>query len=215
MENYVAHQLTIEGIHCQSVIREFAGDTSTIDFNRIVPIPEDLKVEWSFEGFMGLTAVKGSDKITTHIWLQSLGLTSASELLPYLERERPESIELGRKYWKNMEKHGHPTWQEWCLENWGTKYNALSPTSWELTPDGAVIYFNTQSRPPGRVIHFLSERFSSTPMTLRFFDSDWSFAGEFYFADGFAGHETITPKRDDPRSLELYRIVYGTEFLPT
>lgn len=31
------------------------------------------------------------------------------------------------------------------------------------------------------------------------------FAGEWYFASGFADDETTTPKKDDPRSLELYR----------
>jgi hypothetical protein len=215
MPNHVTHQLTIEGIDTTRIIDQLAGNASRIDFNRVVPMPEELNVEWNSDGFMGLAAVSGqSDAFSMHIWLKKLGLSSAWELSSYLERERPDAIELGRKYLRNREKFGHPTWYEWCTANWGTKWNAFSASTWEMLPDGAVIYFHTAWSPAIPVISCLSEMFTTTAMTLRYFDEGWSFAGEAFFGSGLLEDSSFYPDEDDPRTLEIYRKVYGADFVP-
>lgn len=32
-------------------------------------------------------------------------------------------LELGKQYVENIKKYGYPQWYDWCVENWGTKWN--------------------------------------------------------------------------------------------
>jgi hypothetical protein len=50
-------------------------------------------------------------------------------------------------------------------------------------------------------------------MTLRYFDEGWGFAGEAFFGAGLLEDNSFYPDEDDPRTLEIYRHVYCTDFV--
>ena len=37
---------------------------------------------------------------------------------------RRDEWELGKAAWRNIRDFGAPTWYDWCISNWGTKWNA-------------------------------------------------------------------------------------------
>lgn len=214
MPNHVTQQLTIIGAEAPRVIEYVAGSDTALDFNRIVPLPVELKIDESSDGHMGLAAITGAcARYLMFPCVKDQGIHTADEFRAFVEREHPQAIELARKYLANKQKFGHMTWRDWCVANWGTKWNAYSASTWDMFPNGAVIYFDTAWSPAIPAISSLSEMFTATAMTLRYFDEGWSFAGEAFFGSGLLEDNSFYPDEDDTRTLEIYREVYGTDFV--
>ena len=212
MPNDVTQQLSIIGAEAPSIIERIAGNESGVDFNKVIPMPEELNIEDSSDGRMGLAAITGQcGNYLTYPWVKNMGIGTAEEFAAYLERERPKAIDLARKYFSNQEKFGHTTWWGWCVANWGTKWNAYSVGEPELLSDRTTIRFNTAWLPALPVVARLSELFPSVELTLRYFDEGWSFAGEAFFAAGVHVDDCFAPSESDPRTRIIYREVYGEE----
>jgi hypothetical protein len=161
---------------------------------------------------MGLAAITGEcTRYLTFPWVKDQGIRTAEEFAAYVERERPQAIELARKYLTNKQKFGHMTWRDWCYANWGTKWNAYSVDEPELLSDRAIARFDTAWCPAIPVTVKLSELFPSVALTLRYFDEGWSFAGEAYFWAGQHVDESFDPDANDPRTRIVYREVYNEE----
>lgn len=45
---------------------------------------------------------------------------------PERQAENPGLWALGRQAFENLEKYGCATWYDWCVQNWGTKWNACN-----------------------------------------------------------------------------------------
>jgi len=75
---------------------------------------------------------------STYSWVKENGIHTSAEFAKYVERERPQAIDLARKYVNNKQKFGHMTWREWCYANWGTKWNAYSVGEPEHLSDRAI-----------------------------------------------------------------------------
>jgi hypothetical protein len=111
MPNDVAQQLIISGVDTPAIITRVAGTESAIDFNKIIPMPEELQIEESSNGHMGLAAITGKcDAYLTYQWVKEKGIATAEEFAAYVESERPQAIDLARKYISNQQKFGHTTW---------------------------------------------------------------------------------------------------------
>jgi Ferredoxin-like domain in Api92-like protein len=212
MPNHVTQQLSIHGADAPKVIERIAGTESTFDFNKVIPMPQELNIAESSDGLMGLAAISGRcDEYLSYQWVIEMGIRTPAEFAAYLERERPLSIELGRKYLSNQQRFGHATWYEWCTENWGTKWNAYSVSAPELLSDRATIQFDTAWSPAIPVIVRLSAQFPSVELTLRYFDEGWNFAGEAFFEAGRCADECFAPDEIDPRTRFVYEEVYGCD----
>lgn len=59
----------------------------------------------------------------------------------------------GRRYVENYNKYGHVTWYTWCVEYWGSKWNAYNTN--EINED--MIEFKTAYNYPAPVISKLSK----------------------------------------------------------
>lgn len=70
---------------------------------------------------------------------------------------------------------------EWCVNNWGTKWNANSAALSDIciTLDGfsATIYFDTAWSPPNPVVHRLSELFPEVTFSLEYTEPGMGFSG--------------------------------------
>jgi hypothetical protein len=67
-----------------------------------------------------------------------------------------------------IEKYGAHNWYEWCLQNWGTKWNSYESS----TISDNELYFLTAWSPPIRVIMELSKKFPENTFTLKYADED-------------------------------------------
>jgi len=87
---------------------------------------------------------------------------------------------------------------EWCVGNWGTKWNARDVSVPDLSADGSgpnvpevEINFRTAWSPPLPVILAASKRFPKLAFTLVYFECGREFNGRFYCEAGrVASHES-------------------------
>lgn len=83
----------------------------------------------------------------------------------------------------NREKYGYPTWYEWSIANWETKWNAYSCHVDEFK--GAIsISFDTAWSPPRPIFEKMAELLPNHEMVIDYFDEGDSFAGIFHIHDG-------------------------------
>lgn len=155
MPNNVETTLTVTGddAEIKKLVKFMKGETA-FDFNKIIPMPEELK-----NVRCGLSQIDGK-KVDT--WLNVDGKDVAI----------PEST---LKRWR--EKHGFANWYDWAYENWGTKWNAYDVSGWTITKGEAEIYFVTAWASPEILIKNLAKQFR----TLRFEASVGGEVEENYF----------------------------------
>jgi Ferredoxin-like domain in Api92-like protein len=212
MPNHVTQQLIIVGAAASKVLKHIAGNESALDFNKIIPMPIELDIEESSDGHMGLAAITGNcSKYLTFPWVKENCIRTPAEFTAYVERVRPQAIELARKYLSNKQKFGHMTWREWCYANWGTKWNAYSVNEPKVLHEQATIRFDTAWSPAIPVIARLSQQFLSASFTLRYFDEGWGFAGEAIFGTRGQSDECFAPDANDERTRSVYFQVYEEE----
>ena len=120
MPNHVTNRLEIKADNetVQKVMnflkgeKELDGTPCYIDFNKIIPMPEELLIDASSNGKLGmeyLTAMQRKpfympDDLKVIQWVEELQ-----------EKDRKEVLQLGASYLSNLEKYGYPTWYEWSM----------------------------------------------------------------------------------------------------
>jgi hypothetical protein len=59
------------GAEAPTVIKHVAGIDIALDFNRVIPLPVELKIDESSDGHMGLAAISGEcARYLTFPWVQ-------------------------------------------------------------------------------------------------------------------------------------------------
>lgn len=72
-----------------------------------------------------------------------------------------EMLELGWQAARNILNYGSPSWYNWAITNWGTKWNVASDEG-EIQPDGSI-YFDTAWSAPMPIINKLADMLANTP----------------------------------------------------
>jgi hypothetical protein len=95
----------------------------------------------------------------------------------------PEVWTLGEKAYSNIQRFGCPTWYEWCIQNWGTKWNSYGPRPLEKDSDTMEFYTAWDSVP--EIVALLSRKYPEQTITYRWADEDIGHnVGEFTIKDG-------------------------------
>ena len=177
----------------------------TIDFQKIIPMPEALDIECgsrtdsSVELY--LTSINpdasyfGTDKMEkaefdslvtrlslecAHPYDYKLSQNDINEKLKYLKNPQ-ENIEYGKQVVSNILNYGVPTWYEWRIANWGTKWNSYS----NFYEGGSILNFQTAWSAPKAVLLKLSEMYPDVTMELEYADEDiGSNCGRAVFCEG-------------------------------
>ena len=67
---------------------------------------------------------------------------------------------------------------DWCIENWGTRWDAVNTERWEN--DETLVYiFSTAESPPIKVVKKMSEMFQDLRFELKYYESGVGFKGIF------------------------------------
>lgn len=157
-----------------------------LDFNKIIPMPEDLNITAGSQGDEGLIILfnntndyvekgkinevyKSLNIFNQNIYEDPRFLRVVSEYNGDKEKFK-DSVELGKKYYDNYYKYGSANWYEWCCENWGTKWNCsdfkcnedtmIYDTAWDFSD---VIILKMSEEYPDAVFEcrFANEDFGS------------------------------------------------------
>lgn len=129
------------------------------------PMPSSLHVEKSSTGETGRDILEGdwTSPIRWPQWKEKMGAqppSSREEMIAWAEKNAPEMLTLGRQLIENVDKYGYPTWYEWSIANWGTKWDTYDVVWRSMkTSSGKVrVDFNTAWSPPLPAIKALCEK---------------------------------------------------------
>ena len=168
MPNHVVNHLKMEGDpeKIRELMNRIQNDEygpGTIDFNKIRPMPESLRIEAGSRTDKGLKAYRDFIEVytlggTTNMDLRNIPEAAEKAFLKQRKDIRPDEWELGRQAFRNIQEYGAPTWYEWCIANWGTKWNAYGYEPGTDYSRNGGIYMQTAWNAPHPVIAELAKQ---------------------------------------------------------
>ena len=197
----------------------------TIDFNKIIPMPDSLNIESGSRTTDGinlyLTSVNpdahhyGTEKLSHEEFNALLskvgmryGFITRNPCLSLEEIARctrytseAELLEIGRTAVNNQLEYGAPTWYEWRTQphNWNTKWNSYYPGEYD---GGKEITFQTAWCPPHPIIQKLSEMYPEVTMRHAWANEDPSMdAGEVYYLNGEETESYVPVAEEDIQAM--------------
>lgn len=173
MPNHITNRLIIKADNqkVEKVIEFLKGEPYNdgslryIDFNKIVSIPEGLNIE---------SSTLGEDGMNYLIAKQKKYFRSPQDLEAVKRFERlgddlqEKALIIGRQYLHNIADYGFKDWYDWCIEYWGTKWNAYD----QRYEEPNIIWFNTAWNGVIGLICKLSEIFPDVEFDYSYADED-------------------------------------------
>ena len=186
MPNHVVNHISLQGDpeRIRSMLEAIKSDElgiGSVDFNKIIPMPESLDIEAGSRTDRGLQAYR--DFIDVYTFARSINDTAkALENIPAESEEvflrqrtdiRRDEWELGKTAWHNIREYGAPTWYDWCISNWGTKWNAYGYDENGVDyHDGDSLCFQTAWSAPHPILEKLTEMFPEIELEHEWADED-------------------------------------------
>ena len=196
MPNHITNILTFEGDSEQvyAMLDKIKSDElglGSIDFNKIIPMPESLNIEagsrtdealyvcmmalnpaapdmgvpkLSSEEYQKLAGIVGRSKGEQFMTLDAQRISRASKYTPL-----SDVIAMGQVMISNFLQYGCGDWYGWCNRNWGTKWNAYDV---HFDQESQSIHFLTAWDTPMPVIDKLSQMFPEVEVDLQWADED-------------------------------------------
>lgn len=183
MPNYVENIITLKGDEKKiremfEAIKSDDYGLGTVDFNKIIPMPESLKVESGSRTDRGIEMVKTylenmpeelNDKEGTYDeFFKDLRSHSAE----ISDEEEKKIWDIGVTAVENLHKYGAPTWYEWSINNWGTKWNAYGYDENADYSKNTDLWFQTAWSAPHPVIQRLAEMYPDITFEHEWADED-------------------------------------------
>ena len=185
MPNHVENHIEFNGDKQQidAMLKKIGSDEygiGTIDFKKIINMPETLNIEAGSRTDHGLKAYREfievytagrSDKEALKA-LENIPTESENAFLCQRTDIKRDEWELGKIAWQNIRKYGAPTWYEWSITNWGTKWNAYG---YEEGTDYSAcdeLTFQTAWSAPHPILRKLSEMFPEIVFKHQWADED-------------------------------------------
>ena len=169
MPNNVINNVHFEGeqrdiFNMLNKVAGFEHKPGYVDFNGIDPLPDELRIESSnrtMDGYALYSAYMKtrngqSDAISEYNWPKKKG-----------ENVDALTWELGKIAFMNEKKYGSVDWYGWCIEHWGTKWNA-----YEQTGSPGHFCFYTAWNAPHKIMLTLSGMYPGITFTHSWADED-------------------------------------------
>jgi len=182
MPNHVENIITLKGDEqrIREMLEAIQNDElglGTVDFNKIIPMPESLNIESGSRTDRGLKAY--SDFIDVYVFsrnaeealnaLQNIPRESEDAFLRKRSDVKADEWELGKTAWNNVQNYGASTWYGWCTNNWGTKWNAYGYDEGTDYSASGNLHFQTAWSAPHPVIKKLAQMYPDI-----IFEHEWA-----------------------------------------
>lgn len=86
--------------------------------------------------------------------------------------------ELDAIYKANQEKFGASNWYDWCIKNWGTKWDCSVMDMDEDDPEDVRIYFDTAWSPPTDFFKWFAEKYPDSVFECEYEEEGIGFEGK-------------------------------------
>ena len=106
-----------------------------------------------------------------------------------------EQARLEQQQQANVAQFGHKDWYDWCVANWGTKWDARDI---DYDDGSDTVFFNTAWSPPIELFNWFARQYPDSEMQLEFIEEGCQFEGVWSYnpKDGFALNEW-TPESEE------------------
>ena len=183
MPNHVTNIVTFEGdrLQIQNLMEAVKADeigVGSIDFNKLIPMPKELEIE------QGSETMKGLKLYRDFVLVYSMGKELTAEEKLTIPKEREEAFlayrkdvdrrcfELGKQAFQNVARFGAATWYDWCIGNWGTKWNSYGYDGGIPNVQDNAIRFLTAWSAPHPILQKLSELYPDVEIQHEWADED-------------------------------------------
>jgi hypothetical protein len=179
MANFVTNLLTIEGEGADNILETLRGENieQLIDFNKIIPLPQELLDTQS--GGRSNAAMQILELIPEEL------RRDADAVKAYLKDNLEIALDIDEETAKsitNYVTYGYVSWYEWCIDNWGTKWNAGGCIEQNL-PN--MLQFDTAWSCPVPIFITLSKMYPNNTFWVEYADEDiGQNCGKYVFKDG-------------------------------
>ncbi|APZ42616.1 hypothetical protein [Acidihalobacter ferrooxydans] len=219
MPNHVINRVVVVDGDPET-LRPFISTTEEegtfFDFEKLVPMPKELKIEESSIGKNGYDIFHGNENapVLRYPWMQEKiceyrkqypdeAGRSDQEIAQILYRGTEEE-RIGNIYADNLKKHGAKTWYDWSCAHWGTKWNSYHFSE----VDGLKEFtFDTAWSPPAPIYSKIAEMLPEHRIIVGCFDEGSCFACLFVIEDGHV--EDMDIDTGDPA---FYAACYGMNY---
>jgi hypothetical protein len=107
---------------------------------------------------------------------------------------------------------GNNTWYEWCIEHWGTKWNAICEDEDKQKCTGDTIYFQTAWSGVLKLIYHLSAKFREVCFIYEFSDEDFGYNCESHvLKHDFEPNAHEKPEGGSKEAFELAQSLWQRE----
>ncbi len=186
MPNHVTNNIYLKGDpdRIKEILEAIKNDehgVGSIDFNKIIPMPESLNVTSGSETIRCHKIYKDFLDVYTladtreGLDLLNIPVESEEKFLQQRQDIKKEDFELGKQVFLNMQLYGAPTWYEWRIDNWGTKWNAYGYSDGvdmsEFVEDGNFCCETAWSA-PHPILDKLSQMYPDVEFTHEWADED-------------------------------------------
>ena len=166
MPNYVRNRVSFEGdlVEISRMLESIQTEKygiGSIDFNKILPMPESLNLEAGSRTDEGLRMYRG--------YLQAKDQNQPTGKYLRYQAEHPDNWKLGEQAYQNLQQYGASTWYDWCVENWGTKWPAMQD---DIPVSGKNLCFDTAWSFPDGIIEKLSSMYPEVTVIAEWADED-------------------------------------------
>lgn len=136
-------------------------DYPTIDFDKIIPMPEILKNT----GSGAKSFIVDGEEVRVRTW--------------YCNHQTGEERRFTEEEEKEIAALGCTSWYDWAIDHWDTKWNAYDDEVIDDDENSYIISFHTAWGPPEAVIHELRRQYPDAYITGYFVGEGNEFAGVF------------------------------------
>lgn len=203
---------TYNRIKCKKEIGDklltIKNDIYSLDFNKLIPMPEDLKLDAGSiesdsiscyylslnddEKYKLMKLLKSKEIFFHHDYWNKYkkdikyyesnpdklknNKDNFNGLIDFDDKKHFNSLaELGKRYIENIKKYGYPQWYDWCVENWGTKWNVEDDVdvSYNKNTDEYDITFDTAWSVPSGIVEKYSEFCNDEEFYWEYEDEDY------------------------------------------
>lgn len=181
MPNHVTNNIYLKGDsdRIRELLEAIKNDeygTGSIDFNKIIPMPESLDITSGSETVRCHKIYKDFLDVYTlmdtreGLDLMSIPIEAEERYLEERTDVAKEDFELGKQVFQNMQLYGAPTWYEWRIDNWGTKWNAYGYN--DVLDASEYFSCETAWSAPHPVLDKLSQMYPDIEFTHEWADED-------------------------------------------
>ena len=190
MPNWCETDLYIRGKNVAQVLATIAGKDggkeTAFDFNKVIPMPPELSVVSGGETDLALLCFKGGGvgKFADYPWVKQKGFSTPEQICTFWKKDFNAMVRLGAQIQDNLTKYKAATWYEWCIREWGTKWNASDAVAKINKNGSAKISFQTAWAPPVPVLTALSHMFPENTFTAKYYEQGMQFQGVLELKNG-------------------------------